>query len=126
MDNRLYATYFEVVAPNPDDWIRRWQWIALPRHPDHSNYWVFSRHQTHVKHASVWKGYRYAGPDDVLTTVDRILSNGDSRILREPIVVQLSIEELTHYVNEAAPHTPWKVIDRAKVVSRKLTPPYVI
>lgn len=118
-DDRLYATYFEIVYPETD-WSRRWQFIVLPRHPDQEYYHYFSRNQNHPKNAARWSGYRIVRPEDVMDLIGRLLEY-EGRHLREPVVVQLSLAELDHYVGHSQVlRTPWKVLDRVKAVAPKL------
>jgi hypothetical protein len=120
-----FALYLDVVrypvtrddeAPvwktNPNGWIGRRQWIVLPRRPGSEMFLVFFREQNAPAHRAVWRSTRRGdlGPIELDWSQQAEMP---FRVGHEPVVVELSYEELLKYTEDGG-RTPWRVIERAR------------
>jgi hypothetical protein len=131
---RYFATYLDAVryAPtppdgvpiaksNPNGWIRRMQWVILPKKREpiiaHPRFQVFFREQNAPNHRAVWRSAIRASLD----SVEADWNSWNSRefyVGHDPIVVEITLDELKLYTENGG-KTPWKVLERAKAFTQR-------
>jgi hypothetical protein len=122
-DVRLLASTDDVVASRADNWVRRWQFIALPPEPTKPDKLVmFFREQANRTNRSIWRSSvfrEYATmQSQYMATISEKVTASAMAWLSPAIVVGLTPMEITEYVVNRK--TPWKVLERANRQARLL------
>lgn len=125
MDARALNTIEDLTAGRLDAWTGRHQFVALPMDPE----WgkggrlrMFHREQNAPSHRAVWRSNTYRSYESMLSQYNAVIADNYVPLARgwisPPIVVRLTPAENAMYSVDNK--TPWKVLERAGRVSRKL------